>query len=242
MSGINQGHFIRGPISKRHLLFAVASLVVLGFFALSIDMPTARYFFREPLPGEVGRVLKRIEPFGHAYGVAMILITMVSLDPKGLRRAPRLLVCSLGAGIAADVIKVLVLRVRPYAYLEGRMSGSTFHGSILNFTQDGFFRAFETELHSCPSAHTATAVGLAIVLSHYYPRGAKWFATLAALVALNRVHGTAHYISDVCWGAAVGYVTAFSTFQRNRVARWLASFESKPADGLTTEIKPRLAA
>jgi membrane-associated phospholipid phosphatase len=39
-----------------------------------------------------------------------------------------------------------------------------------------------------------------------YPHARRWFFALAILVAANRVEGGAHFASDVCWGAAVGYV------------------------------------
>jgi membrane-associated phospholipid phosphatase len=70
---------------------------------------------------------------------------------------------------------------------------------------------------SFPSAHTATAMGLAIALMVVYPR-ARWLFCLApVLVAYQRMDSGAHFLSDVLCGAAVGCIVAAITLR----ARWL---------------------
>ena len=70
---------------------------------------------------------------------------------------------------------------------------------------------------SFPSAHTATAVGLAISLAYVYP-AARWlFCVLPLLVAYQRMDSGAHFLSDVLCGAAVGCIVAVVTLR----ARWL---------------------
>jgi hypothetical protein len=59
-------------------------------------------------------------------------------------------------------------------------------------------------VQSFPSAHTATAFGLATVLSWKYPRGAAMFYLLAAFAGFQRVQVMDHFTSDVLCGAAVG--------------------------------------
>ncbi|MBC8115904.1 MAG: phosphatase PAP2 family protein, partial [Candidatus Saccharimonas sp.] len=51
-----------------------------------------------------------------------------------------------------------------------------------------------------------TAVGLAVVLAAWYPRGRWLFATLAVLVGMNRMQCLAHFPSDVFSGAALGWI------------------------------------
>ena len=72
---------------------------------------------------------------------------------------------------------------------------------------------------SFPSAHTATAVGLAIALSWLYPRGRWMFATLALLVACQRIESGYHFASDTIFGAAVGLFIAIACLKNGRLAR-----------------------
>lgn len=61
---------------------------------------------------------------------------------------------------------------------------------------------------SFPSAHTTTAAGLSCFLAAMYPQGRWYFGLLALLVALQRVRSQAHFPSDVCYGAALGWIVA----------------------------------
>jgi len=63
---------------------------------------------------------------------------------------------------------------------------------------------------SFPSAHTAIAFTLAVLLSKYYPKYKIIFYVLAIITAITRIYSGAHYLSDVIGGAilgiAIGYV------------------------------------
>lgn len=214
------------PTETGQLAALLWILVVLGFCALAFDLSLSRYLSGDPLPSQIGRFLRKAEPFGHAYGVGLIAITMALLDTRGLRRIPRLLVYSLGAGLLANAIKIFILRTRPYVYFENAMEGSSFGESSFALFQTGLSRALDTELHSCPSAHTATAIGLAIGLGVFYPQAGRWFLILAAFVALNRIQNGTHYVSDVLWGAAVGVMFTLICLNTRRLANWFDRLES----------------
>src|SRR5205085_3392147 len=96
------------------------------------------------------------------------------------------LAASVGAGIAADIVKMMVWRVRPYHFdFEGSVA-TTFRGVFPGTTAGSAGQ-------SLPSAHVATAVGLCLALSAMFPRGRRFFVLLAALVALQRVATGAHF-------------------------------------------------
>ncbi len=140
-------------------------------------------------------------------------------------------------GLAADVIKLLVHRVRPCRY-DFQSGEPIFRG--LSFTSvESFGDIFEASYHSVPSAHTAVAVGLAVALGWLYPRGRSWFLLVAALTGASRVDGGAHFASDVCWGAALGYLLAHQCVGQTRFGRWFDNWESKhkpPSDALASGI------
>jgi membrane-associated phospholipid phosphatase len=60
------------------------------------------------------------------------------------------------------------------------------------------------------------AVAFAIGLGWLYPRGRYVFMTLAVLAAVQRIAGSAHFLSDVFWGGSLGYFLG-----RGIMAGWL---------------------
>jgi membrane-associated phospholipid phosphatase len=73
--------------------------------------------------------------------------------------------------------------------------------------------------YSFPSGHTATAFATASVLaSHFGPAAGVPAYTLAATTALARLEDRRHYLSDVLFGAAIGYVVGSEVTSRGRLA------------------------
>lgn len=198
------------------LLAIAAALVVAGLAAFAIDLPVATWCKAHRLPGELGRLVTLCEAFGHSLSVAVILLAAVLLDP-GLRLPRpgrlgsaewaflRMIAMAYCGGLAVDLVKAAVTRVRPRAAdLESIASVlATFgHGTLA--TPDGR----NADLMSFPSGHSAVAAGLAAALAWRYPGGWPLFAALAAGTAAQRVCSSAHYPSDAAFGAAVGLVVA----------------------------------
>jgi membrane-associated phospholipid phosphatase len=102
-----------------------------------------------------------------------------------------LLGATLLAGCWAQVIKHLVGRPRPSQLLKlgaWLPAGPTFR----------------TAFDSFPSGHAATVFATAPLLAALFPRAARLWPLLAAVVALGRVAGGSHYLSDVVAGALLG--------------------------------------
>ncbi|MFH1918857.1 MAG: phosphatase PAP2 family protein [Planctomycetota bacterium] len=187
-------------------------LLVAAAGALAVDCPLARWCVDDHCPRFFGLLFGVCEPFGNGLGVLLIVLAVYVLDPRRRAAVWRVLTMSLGAGLAADVVKMLVVRVRPHKF--------DFQGTV----QDTFGQwlplvSAESGRQSFPSAHTATAVGLAVALSWLYPRGRWLFAALAVMVACQRMEGGAHYLSDTLCGAAIGCLVATACLKSN----WLAA-------------------
>ena len=69
---------------------------------------------------------------------------------------------------------------------------------------------------------------LAYSLGRLYPRGRLWFYVLAGLCAMNRIDGGAHFASDVCWGAALGYLMAVLLPTADRMEAWVDRAAAQP--------------
>jgi membrane-associated phospholipid phosphatase len=219
-------------MTKRPFLIA-ASLFVLAMILLPLDRVFAELFTSDAVPGEIQAILNRAETFGHGYGVLLIIVTIWILTRCEFRQLTPLIICSFGAGLLADLIKIGIGRTRPGA-LPADFAGSTFTGLMPFWGSESFHQAFDHANQSFPSAHTATAFGFAVCLAVMYPRAGRWFFTLATLVALQRLVSGAHYVSDVLVGVAVGLAFA------NLALRYFAALDQDAmgAEAPTVSVSP----
>ena len=186
--------------------------------ALVIDCRVAVWCTEANCPDYLKRLLYSAEPFGHGTGLVLVMVSVFLLDPRLRCALPRLFAMSAGAGLLANMLKLLVARARPlYHSLEGGVL-ETF-GGWLPFCEGG------SSQQSFPSAHTATAVGLAVGLGWLYPRGRWLFAVVATLVALQRIESGYHYLSDTVCGAAIGLFVAFGCLNDRRLSVWFGRLE-----------------
>ncbi|MEK6250050.1 MAG: phosphatase PAP2 family protein [Planctomycetales bacterium] len=196
--------FLPTLAQRNHLrlwLSATIGFLLLGFMALPLDVTLAAWVSQGHVPDVVGDVLDRAESFAHGIGIAMILLVIYVIDVRRRWTAPRVLLAVIGGGMAANIIKLTIYRLRPGSFDLAKEVGESFQGWLPLF-------AVENSGRSTPSAHTAAVVALAIALSWLYPRGRWLFATLAVLGGLQRVSSSSHFLSDVFWGAAVGWFIA----------------------------------
>ncbi len=210
------------PLARR--LAVAGSLAILGGLFFAIDLPVARWFRVHDLPGDLGRLIDLSEVFAHGLGVAVLLGVAVGLD-RGLRPLgaawrdiARLIVASYAGGLVVDVIKVLVTRVRPRAadLTDVTSPFATFGaGALQGPVEVGEAVLKSSDLMSFPSGHAAAAAGLATALAWKYPHGLPVFVALAAGAAAQRVVSSAHYPSDVAFGAAVGVAAAAACLGRS---------------------------
>lgn len=202
--------------------FIVATLVVGAVLVMPFDVWLAKFFMSDPFPGELRSLIHKTEFFGHAYGILGIAFTIYLLCEGRRRELPRLLCTALVAGLVCDVVKVIFHRVRPcdFSFAAGE---STFKG-ISFLHAETFGQLFDSSLHSFPSAHTGVAVAFAMTLGVMFPKAAKWFLVLAAMCAVSRFDGGAHFVSDTLIGGAIGYVVAIGMLHWKSLERWIDAF------------------
>lgn len=213
-------------------------LLVAAAAGLAVDCPLSRWCLDDNCPEFLRAVFRMAEPFGHAVGVVVIALAIHQLDRARRWALPRVLACSLGAGLTADVVKLLIVRVRPRSF--------DFQGDVWT-TFGGWFPLMSagSSGQSLPSAHTATAVGLAVALTWLYPAGRRLFPVLAVLVALHRIETGMHYLSDVLCGAAVGLIVAAACLRVGWLPSWFDRLEdrrspcSRPAREPPVDPSPR---
>lgn len=201
-------------------------LCLLALPALWIDVPVARLARAEAFPGALRELFENLEPFGHGAVVIVIAAVICCLD-RGRRwkHTTGALLAALGAGLAANLLKLIVLRERPWNIAADAVTGlDTFGGLLPSLTVSAQGQSF-------PSAHSATAMGLAVVLASCYPRGRMIFYMLAAATAVSRVIAASHYVSDTLVGLALGLIVGDALV---RSAWFAAGADAGVAQGIAT--------
>lgn len=106
------------------------------------------------------------------------------------------------AGAAAEVLKLLVRRERPWAH-----AGA----SVFRPWSD---RPFYSGGLATPSSEAAVAFGAAFALARLYPRTAVIWYALGVGCALTRVAAHAHFLSDVVLAALVAWAVVALLWRR----------------------------
>ncbi len=205
---------------QRWVFVPVCLLTMAACALLTIDMPLAEATTTRAVPDELHRFVRSIEPFATPHGQVVILVGIFALFPHWRRMIPRLAAAALGGGLAANVVKLCVGRHRPKYFDFSHESVFDTFGGLLPFLTDG------PSLNSFPSAHTASAVAFAVVLTRLIPRGVWFFGGLAVLAGLQRLEVCQHFTSDVLVGAAVGWFVGQSLCFLPLASRWFDRLET----------------
>jgi len=214
---IGQGRFGQRPGLLLFLAFLAA-----GALATTVDCGLARWLATGPCPAPFWEMLEVCERFGNGLMVLVIALGFFLLDPARRWALPRLLAGPLLAGLAANLVKMSIMRIRPRHFdLAGDVWAS--FGSWFPLASAG------SPGQSFPSGHTATAFGLAAVLGWLYPRGRVYFFCLAVLVAVQRMVAGAHFLSDVLVGAGLGVGLGIWFTGQRRWIGWLDRWQELPA-------------
>lgn len=196
-------------------LWASAVLIALTILALPFDLAISNWVKQNHIRGDLERLIMLCEVFGYGLTVVFVVITAAWIDVRGWRVAPRLLLGAFGSGMISNLGKIIVARWRPNSPFEPTGFRDTFVTWLPWVWPDGLPSAWNRGYASFPSGHSATAVGLALALSIFYPKATWWFAFLAGMAMLQRVESRAHYLSDTLAGAAVAcLVTALLLHSR----------------------------
>lgn len=136
--------------------------------------------------------------------IAICLIMIVAIDPGMKKRWTRnflyICVCCSIAVVIGEGLKYLLGRHRPIMLFEQSLYGLNFFSS-------------DWALNSTPSGHTLRAFSILTALSLLYRRFTVVFISIAILIGASRVFVTAHYLSDVVFGAYIGIFTAVWTYK-----------------------------
>jgi membrane-associated phospholipid phosphatase len=151
--------------------------------------------------------------FGYGAAGVVIGVVVIVLDPRRWRAMVIALLAVAAAGLLANVAQGAIGRLRPN-------QADTHLAFVPPFSE-----LLTKQRVSFPSGEAATALALACVLSHLFPRWRLVFYAGGTLAAGARLVNGAHYLSDVAAGGLVGVVVA------DFVLRALRRYLVNPAAG-----------
>lgn len=183
----------------RHAIFGVLGALIATAFAFFV-LDRAALAWAEGIQSDaIENVIRIVNRFGGGMNPALVvgffLVAGIAyLERRWVSYAVAMAIAGLGAGIAAQIVKLLVGRARPELWL-----GPAHYapGSSTSF----------------PSGHTVGAFALAGVLifgSRSWTLRVIAFL-LACAVGLSRILAFRHWASDVVASAAIGLVAAWIT-------------------------------
>lgn len=173
----------------------IVVLLALASAAIVIDETV------QPIFSSVGKstfpyvVAKCFSQIGATPGIAVFIMTGIALAFLQRRILFEFGSALLLSGVAVQVVKFLVGRVRPNLIHDR----SVFYGPFGMFNHGR-----SLAMDSMPSGHTTVAFAMACILSRHFPARARLWFCLSLCVAMARVVLDRHFLSDVLYGAALG--------------------------------------
>lgn len=201
------------------------SLLLFGYVVIPWD-PVIAAFMHKYQGWGGWKIVSLSEIFSHAWGIGLIALAIASLSAGDTPKIPQLFCASLGSGLLANLGKLICARTRPHSFDLTASSWESFQGLFPWFSGVYENAVKVSALQSFPSAHAATAAGLAWSLSQLYPQGRWYFVLLCALALCQRLVVQAHFLSDVCWGAALGILWANFVFTHAKLGQQFARLET----------------
>jgi lipid A 4'-phosphatase len=210
------------PARIAAIVVSAAGAVVLSMVFL--DRPVALYLHAEgpdfhalfELIGRLGESWGWLVLFSLAFvalhwGGELPRLRNLEQRMRAMSAIPAFLFAAIAlAGLAVDLMKIGLGRMRPKLLFKGHLYGFTW-------------LAWRPDHWSFPSGHTATIVALMAALWWIWPRHLLFYVVVAAIIAGSRIAVGAHYPSDVIAGALIAVLATRSVVWM--FARWGVDLE-----------------
>lgn len=209
----NQSEVSNSPYRFAYWTVAFVTALIVLFACLNYDIRISTTVRGMKVPGDVQKAINLCETVAHGSGCFAILASLLWIDQWNRHRLWRAAFFTAVCGITSNLSKYMIPRIRPNA-LSLHEPPITSSWDTWGIPLSGSW--FEEASRSFPSGHSATAVALAIGLSHVYPRGRWIFAMLAIGACFQRLFAGAHYMSDIMGGVAISIAFVPLVYRRHR--------------------------
>lgn len=189
--------FVVGYCLLRRKLAVLAGTLLLALLILQLVPLDARIIAHlnevNAVDKTASEVARHVSFFGDFLGFNLMLFVALFAGGcwRGSRRLQRVavasLVCAMCAGAAANTLRTLTGRPRPYMQVEDGLTGPNL----------------STAYQALPSAHSATAFGGALPVLLSCPQIGTPAALFAVAVGWSRLQLNRHHLTDVLASAAI---------------------------------------
>ena len=204
MSYDGRKSYARAPLAARASVALIITLAFLAGPAMLDGWGYHHLYYVNVYDHDWARML-RVMGFWPTWIVVGLVIWFNERDSDraaAKRRANFVIWIPAASGVLCEVVKLLVRRERPDVD-----AGSWVFRPWSEHT-------FSTAGLATPSSHTMVAFAAATIMARLFPR-ARWvFYLLAVGCAATRVMARAHYVSDVTFGAILGWAIAWGIWMQ----------------------------
>jgi membrane-associated phospholipid phosphatase len=188
---------------RRFLIISISALAI----AHLLDRAAFEYLRYPEVNSEDWGRMFRITGFLPTWILVSIALGLHDRGSEwGKRRAYLLFFATGLSGLAGEILKIVIRRLRP---------GETGEYVFRSFAE----RTFSSSGLGMPSSHAIIAFGAAAMLSRLFPRAWPIWWLLGAGCGLTRILHGKHFLSDVVLAAIAGWLIAailFAKFQPRR--------------------------
>jgi membrane-associated phospholipid phosphatase len=179
----------------RHVWTFVAAFLLAAAFYL--DFAVVAWVRANETPGMLG-FMRGVSRWGDwpthvAVGLIGLAISYARSSREWTSIFAAMLIAVIVGSTANRVVKIAAGRARPSVQTDAGWKG-------LRWT---------SKYNSFPSGHTATSTSFFATLFFARKRIGRWLLAIPFLIALSRMYVSAHYLSDVVFGATLGIAAAF---------------------------------
>jgi len=201
---------VHAPTRATWLRFLAVAVLLVVAAHLVDRWAYERLVLENPYGEDWGRML-RVQGFWPLWLLAAAALVLNDWHRRvngalypAIMRGWLLIASATSAGIAGEILKLLLRRERPRAH-----AGEYVFRSFSE-------RTFSTGGLALPSSHAIVAFGAACMLARLFPRAWPVWYLLAAGCGLTRVLDRAHFVSDVVVSALVAWAIAAWLWTRHR--------------------------
>lgn len=182
---------------KEDILFLLFGMIVF-YISTFLDKTVGLMFQNVNVPF-IDFTLSIVTNFGFVLAVILLIPAIILYNQD--KRLLRLLILTFCAAfVFSFVLKLIVLRQRPTDALYYPLV------NIINY--------------SFPSMHSMVVFSLLPLLTAYLVKYKPFWTSFAFIVAFSRIYFAFHYLSDVVFGAVVGYLMGKILLEFHQEKKW----------------------
>ena len=170
-------------MKKLNFVWTLIAVILIFLISYGIDQPV-NSFVENLRFTQLDFIFSIITNFGFVV-LIMLIVPIIVLYQKNKNKSYLLLLAFILSVVTSFIIKLIFLRQRPNELI-------TY--PFINMVD-----------YSFPSMHAAVIFSLLPILIKYLPRQKYFWIVLVVLVAFTRIYFGFHFLSDVVFGALLGY-------------------------------------